>query len=124
MYTALSNIKTALSGVTGVNTCKIGIENSLSPDDYPIIRIVPQLIEPGDCIPRYKYTVHIYFGLPVSESDGGLESVYEALSDLADAIRVSMESSSDFAALWQDTLLDDDRVDKYKLGMARFVVVA
>lgn len=124
MYTALSNIKTALSGVAGVNTCKIGIENSLSPDDYPIIRIVPQRIEPGNVIARNKYTVHIYFGLPISESDGGLEAVYAALSGLADNIRIAMETAQDFGALWQETILDDDRVDKYKLGMARFLVEA
>lgn len=124
MYAALQAIKDELTYVWGVKTCKIGIENSLSPDDYPIIRIVPQRIEPGNVIARNKYTVHIYFGLPVSESDGGLEAVYESLSDLADAIRTSMETSQSFGALWQETVLDDDRVDKYKLGMARFLVEA
>lgn len=123
MYQILSDIKSALE-VLDVKTCRVGIENALSPDDYPIIRIVPQLAEFGPAICDTKMTVLIYFGLPISEADDGLEAVYESLCDLADQIALAMTTSEAFTGDWIETIFDDDRIEHYKLGASRFTAVA
>ncbi len=124
MYDILADVKTALAAVSGVKTCRIGIENGLSPDDYPIIRVVPRRVEPGAAITRRNVTVLVYFGLPVSEADGGLEAVYSALCDMADNIRNAMDAATAFCATWQDTDFDEDQIEYFKLGVSRFLVVA
>lgn len=124
MYSILECVRNELAWILGIKTCRIGVENSLSPDDYPIIRIVPQRISPASVLCKNQYVLQIYFGMPVSESDNGLEAVYASLSDLSESIIMTMQTSTTFSAIWQETLLDEDRVDKYKLGMARFLVEA
>ena len=37
----LRYLRTALAAVAGVQTCRIGLEAGITPDDYPIVRIVP-----------------------------------------------------------------------------------
>ena len=71
-YAILSDIKDALDGITGVTTCKIGLEQGISPADYPIIRIVPTRREHGAALPRTKVNVLIYFGAATAEADQGL----------------------------------------------------
>ena len=41
MMTMLESLRDALAGVPGVQSCKVGLEDNITPDDYPIIRIVP-----------------------------------------------------------------------------------
>lgn len=126
MFTILEDMKTALASVPGVQTCKIGIETGISPDDYPIIRIVPQRSEHGSSLTRTKLSVMIYFGAPLAESDaGGLEAVYESLCTMEEDIITALENSSNaFTAVWKDTVTDEDRLEQYKLFASRFDVVA
>ena len=41
MMAALEAVRNALAALPGVTTCKIGMEDNISPADYPLIRIVP-----------------------------------------------------------------------------------
>lgn len=130
MYTILIHIKDALSGIAGINTCRIGLENGISPDDYPLIRIQPTVSQHGAALPRKKVSVDIYFGLNIAESDEeGLEGIYAAMDPIQSAIVTALESSQLFTAVWEDTIYDMDRFDPdlkqyYKLAMSRFTVVA
>lgn len=125
MFAILENIKAQLENINGIVTCKIGIEHAISPDDYPLIRIVPTRAEHGAALPRKKLDVLIYYGQPLNETDeGGLEAVYAALCELEDAVVTAMESCQDFTAVWQDTVTDEDRLEAYKLFASRFTVVA
>jgi len=126
MYTTLEAIKDVLSDIPGVVTCKIGIEAGVSPDDYPIIRIVPAKGEHAATITRKRISVLIYFGSALSESDsGGLEAVYSALCTMESNIVAAMENAANpFTAVWQETITDEDRLEQYKLFVSRFDVVA
>ncbi len=125
MWTILEAIKTCLLPIPGVVSCKIGIENAISPDDYPMIRIVPTRALHGAALPRKKVEVLIYFGVPLNEAEaGGLEAVYAALCSLETAIITALESGREFTATWQDTVTDEDRLEAYKLFASRFEVVA
>jgi len=122
MYSILDAIKTKLSAIDGVTTCKIGIETGLSPADYPIIRIVPSKGEPSETISRNNLQVMIYFGVDLAESDQNLEAVYAALYALETSIINAMQEHNSFFAQWLDTITDEDRLDHYKLFMSRFLV--
>ena len=125
MFAILENIRDRLENINGIVTCKIGIENAISPDDYPMIRIVPTRAEHGAALPRKKLDVLVYFGVPLNESEeGGLEAIYAALCETEDAIITALESGQDFTAVWQDTTTDEDRLEAYKLFASRFTVVA
>lgn len=125
MYLTLEHIRDQLESIKDVQTCRIGIENAISPDDYPIIRVVPSRASHGATLTRKRLDVLIYFGVPISESEeGGLEAVYAALCAMEDEIIVALESSADFTAVWQDTVTDEDRLEAYKLFASRFTVVA
>lgn len=125
MWDILGNIKETLQFTDIVKTCKIGIESAISPDDYPLIRIVPARDEPATTIPRKKLDVIVYYGYPLSEADAGsLEAVYEWLCMMEDNIIAAMESCRDFTATWKDTVTDEDRLEAYKLFASRFTVVA
>ena len=125
MLTILNNIKACLEPLEGIVTCKIGIENAINPDDYPLIRIVPTRDSHAATLPRKKVEVLFYYGAKIGEIDeGGLEAVYAALCGMEDAIISAMESCRDFTATWQDTVTDEDRLEAYKLFASRFTVVA
>lgn len=125
MYSILQNMKAALSAISGVATCRIGIENGLSPADYPIIRIVPATARHGEVMTRKKLSVMVYYGAAITEADGGLEAVYAALCSLEQAVISALESAGNpFTAVWQETVTDEDRLEHYKLFVSRFDVVA
>jgi len=125
MLTILNNIKSCLQTIPGIVTCKVGIENGINPDDYPLIRIVPTRDMHGATIPRKKVEVLVYYGAKIGEIDeGGLEAVYAALCGMEDSIITALESCRDFTATWEDTVTDEDRLEAYKLFASRFMVVA
>ena len=37
MFTVLETLRDALGNITGVKSCKIGIERNMSPADYPMV---------------------------------------------------------------------------------------
>jgi hypothetical protein len=111
MITALENARDALADIPGVVSCKIGIEKNLSPADYPMIRLVPSRLSPGRPYSARTIQTFIYFGAPVTESEG-LESVYAALSALELSI---IEVLRTLQGRYIATVTDEDRLDTYKL---------
>ncbi|MDF9392261.1 MULTISPECIES: hypothetical protein [Methylococcus] len=75
MWNTLVSIRDTLVQLPDVKTCRIGIETGLSPDDYPIIRLLPSSLDPG--APWRSMNVLVYYGAPLAEADQGLEALYE-----------------------------------------------
>ena len=76
MYTELVAIRDSLAAITGVVTCKIGVEKGISPADYPMIRLVPVRFTPGKPYNNRTSETQVYFGADIANSEG-LENVYE-----------------------------------------------
>ena len=120
-WAALQSIKARLASVNGVKTCRIGIEAGLSPDDYPIIRLVPERLSRRERAEDIALTV--YYGMPVGEGDaGGLEAVYAALLGMEADIRAALATGEGWSAAFVDTVTDEDRLEQYKLFASRFEI--
>lgn len=115
MMTELEALRDAMAAISGVSSCKIGIEPNIGPTDYPMIRIVPQRITPGKPYHGRTAETLIYFGAAIATSEG-LESVYEALFDLEAEILAVLRT---LGVRTLDTVTDEDRLDAYKLMVLR-----
>lgn len=111
-------------------TCRIGLEANITPEDYPIIRIVPSKIEPYGAIGyRNKCEALVYFGTQIQPFDDApdgdgrvrLEKLYAALFKMDAAIRDTIHAAGGQCF---ETTLDEDRLDTYKLMAVRFTLVA
>lgn len=109
-------------------TCKIGMEDNLTPLDYPMIRIVPSLSAPGATLGRRKTDLLIYFGLPIHAFDDTpdsagrtrLEKLYAALLTMEAAICAQVAHAG---GQHLETIFDEDRIDaSYKLMAVRVVI--
>ncbi len=109
------------SNIPNIVTCKIGLEASLSPADYPIIRIVAGNSQGAE----YKHTLHqvkIYYGFNLSEFDG-LDIIYEKLYALEKEIRDALEPGLEpYFCKWVNTISDEDRIPEYKILCSSFEV--
>ena len=119
MYNNLATLRDALALISGVATCKIGLEANMSPADYPLIRIVPTRIRTAAVNTRRRAEVLIYFGVPIHEFDGGLESLYSHLFTLEQTIIDTVLSSAGWLGFYTETITDEDRLDAYKLMACR-----
>ena len=134
MMTLLESLRDALAAIPGVQSCKIGLEANISPDDYPIIRVVPSQAGAVDSdldgLPVVrKVETLIYFGAPIQPFDdvpdaGGrvrLEKLYAALFDLEAAIIAALagELPGVQGVEYRDTITDEDRLETYKLMAVR-----
>lgn len=118
MMTALETLRNALALISGVASCKIGIEPNISPDDYPLIRIVPSRITPGRPYNNRTADCLIYFGVDLALSEG-LESVYTGLFALETSILGVVKAQG---GRYIETVTDEDRLDAYKLMTVRVEV--
>lgn len=132
--TLLETIKAALATIPGIKTCRIGLEDDITPDDYPIIRIVPSHMTPGkvsstgDHVTR-KGDVLIYFGMPIQPfddvADGSgrtrLEKLYAALFNVEARIidALSPNQLGGMKVRYVETITDEDRIETYKLMAVR-----
>ena len=91
MMATLEAARDALSAVPGLaqvagnTSCAIGLEDGISPAQYPLIRIVPVRIVPGRPYHQRTLEALIYFGAQITTSQG-LESVFAALFEMEKAI--------------------------------------
>jgi hypothetical protein len=123
-FQLLEVLKEALAAITGIASCKIGLEESICPDDYPMIRLVPSRIGTGAAYNRRKMELLIYFGLPISPFDDvpdaygrtRLEKLYAELFGLEADIRRAIHQNG---GIYRDTITDEDRLDTYKLMAIR-----
>ena len=120
----LEALRDTLAAVAGVQTCRIGLEANLAPDDYPIVRIVPSSSTPSENLSGLRmHECLIYFGLPITEGDGGLEALYGQIFALEAALLSALPTSGSWLARWVETVTDEDRVAAYKLLALRVEVV-
>jgi hypothetical protein len=112
-----------------VQSSRVGLESTLTPDDYPIVRLVPSRITRGTVKDYRKIEVLLYFGLPLYEElDAGLEGIYQALlimeQQLLDAVRFEPEDDPEpdrgyYRCRYLETITDEDRLEHYKLMAIR-----
>ena len=86
-----------------------------------MVRIVPSLSRHGNVIGRRETDVLIYFGKPIHEFESGLETIYQDLYDMEGAI-IDAAEASDIYCAYRETIVDEDRVDGYKLMAIRMMV--
>lgn len=115
MYATLETMRDALAAITGVASCKIGLEANIGPADYPLIRLVPARIIPGRPYSARECETLIYFGAPIANSEG-MELVYAELFELEAAILAVLKAQG---ARYRETIMDEDRLDAYKISAIR-----
>lgn len=115
MYATLETLRDALAAITGVASCKIGLEANIGPADYPLIRLVPARIIPGRPYHARECETLIYFGAPIANSEG-MELVYAELFELEAEILAVLKAQG---ARYRETVTDEDRLDAYKLMAIR-----
>jgi len=118
--TLLETIRDKLATVPGVKTCKIGLEANMSPDAYPMVRLVPSTVRNGSVSSR-QCELTIYFGQPIHEFTDGLESLYGSLFAL-EVLLLEAVRSIGLNMRYEETVMDEDRVESYKLMAIRVVV--
>lgn len=122
-WSVLARLRDKLAAVEGVKTCKVGLEQGIAHEDYPIIRIVPSSLREGSDWTRRRLVVLVYFGAVVDESRDGLEAVYEQLLALEQSIiDAAATPGQGWRCKYLDTITDEDRLEVYKLMAARFEV--
>lgn len=131
-FAQLTLIKTTLAAVPGAVSCKIGLEAAITPDDYPLIRIVPVRLLPQDVgQARRQMELLIYFGAPTLEASDGLEAVYSTLLTMEAAIKERMtltvvktarDTGEHLKTQYIETVTDEDRLPHYKLFAMRWRV--
>ena len=120
VYPVLEAVRDAMAAVPRVRTCRIGLEANMTPDDYPIVRIVPTRIVPAGVINRRRVETLIYLGAPVHEFTAGLQAQYDQLLDMErQVIDVLHSGGPEWFGQYLETILDEDQADAYKLLAVR-----
>lgn len=104
-----------------VRTCRIGLESTLTPADYPMIRLVPARLRKSEQVTfRRVVEVLVYFGLPLYEElEGGLEGIYQDLLAMEQAILDALKPGNQYRVGYLETITDEDRLEHYKLMAIR-----
>lgn len=118
----LTAARDSLATITGVASCKVGMEQNISPLDFPLIRLVPTNLIPGAPYNHRTIDTLITFGAQITEAEG-LESVYTSLFALEFAIRDKIKA---LGGRYINTVTDEDalpfvdgRPSPYKLMAIR-----
>ena len=120
MMPALEHAQAALAGIPGLVSCEIGRKEDVSPNDYPMIQIVPTRVTPGAAYAGRTIEVWIYFGVPIEKVDE-LENVYEGLSALESQI---LDILGTIQGQYRETITDQDFFETYKLAAIRAELTA
>lgn len=112
MYAELEALRDRLAGIDGVQTCRIGYEQGISPQEFPIIRLIPSRMEPGRPYSKRTIELAIVYGANLPEAKDGLEAVYSALDALESDILAELRAAG---GTYIATLADEDRITPYKL---------
>lgn len=117
----LVRLREQLAAVAGVTTCRIGLEANMTPADYPMVRLVPSRITDGPTLHERSIELLVYFGQPVHEFEGGLQEQYAQLLAMEAALREAAFGTPELYVEYVETILDEDRIDAYKLMALRLV---
>ena len=122
-YPLLVSLRDRLAAVDGIVTCKIGLEANMTPADYPMVRIVPSAVRYGTMMGSRQIDCLIYFGQPIHEFTDGLEGLYESLMGLEILLLAAAQAAPGVQRFeYTETVLDEDRVDGFKLMAMRVTV--
>jgi hypothetical protein len=111
----LLTARDALAALDLVASCRIGLEAGISPDHYPLVRLVPARFTPGKPYHGRTCEVLVYFGDKIAASQG-LEEVYRGLFAMEKAI---LDTLRGLNCRYVETITDEDRLDTYKLMAIR-----
>lgn len=111
----LLQARDALAALECVASCAIGMEAAISPDHYPLVRLVPARFTPGRPVGYRTCELMVYFGAKLANSQG-LEEVYRGLFEMEKAI---IDTLRPLGARYVETVTDEDRLDTYKLMFIR-----
>jgi hypothetical protein len=112
-FPLLEALRAALAVVPGVATCSIELEANMTPADYPMVRIVPSRLSEAGVIGWRGVDCLIYFGRPIHEFSSGMESEWQELLAMEAALLQAMLQHG--GSTYSETILDEDRIDAYKL---------
>jgi hypothetical protein len=112
----LETLRDRLAQVDGVRSCRIGMEATITPEDYPMVRIVPSRLENGSALAERRCEALIYFGKPIHEFEAGLEALYGEMFEMEAALTNAAVYDSGVYVTYVETILDEDRNDAYKLA--------
>lgn len=115
VYAKMEELAMELERIEFVNSVKIGIEPNISPEDYPLIRIVPQRLTPSAPYNQRLCETGIYFGAATHQAEG-MEKVYDNLFYMEERI---IEAVKKLGGKYFETITDEDRLDTYKLMFIR-----
>ena len=126
MRAALEALRDKLATIEGVKTCMVGMESTMTPADYPMVRIVPSRILPAQqAVSRRVCDTLIYFGMDSHEFDGGLEQLHWKLLAMEQLLIAAAEANSgSYTALYRETIMDEDGVQPFKMMALRFDLYA
>jgi len=115
----LELLRDQLATVPDVQTCRIGMEPAVTPDDYPLVRLVPTGIQNAMVLGRRRVELDVVFGLPVHESAVGLEQLHTQFLAFEAALIDAALTGSGYFCEYRETVLDGDENAAFKLGALR-----
>jgi hypothetical protein len=101
MMTLRKSLRDRLAAIAGVASCRIVLEENITPEDCPLIRVVPSRTFDDERNANGRVR---------------LEKLYAAVFDLESRIEQLLLASG---ALYRETILDEDRLETYKLMAIR-----
>ena len=123
VFPTLELVRDCLAAVEGVRTCRIGMEKNMTPDAYPMVRVVPSRLTNGAFISERAVDALIYFGQPIHEFTGGAEEQWRDLLAM-EAELLQALGAAPFGFHHAETVLDEDRIEAYKLLAIRCTIEA
>lgn len=111
----LLTMRDAMAALGVVESCQIGLEAAISPDHYPLVRLVPSRLTPGRPFGHRTCETLVYFGAKIANSQG-LEEVYRGLFEMEKQLLEVIRAQG---GRYIETLTDEDRLETYKLMVIR-----
>lgn len=115
LYPLLEAARDVLAAVPGVATSRIGLEPNMTPDAYPMVRIVPRRGEDGRMLTHRRVSCLVYFGRPIHTFTGGREEQYREHLDMEAALIDALYTSQSVRFTYRRTVFDEERVEGYRM---------
>ncbi|BAF69584.1 hypothetical protein [Nitratiruptor sp. SB155-2] len=119
MFELLLDIKNALLAA-GAKSVELGIEEGISADDTPFIRIVPSMNEAGE-FNREDLEFEVYIGTDIKDT---LQETYQEHMDFVASIKNSLHLKQIGTGIcyFQRAVFDKDVVKNFKVAMMSFAL--
>ncbi|BCD59625.1 MULTISPECIES: hypothetical protein [unclassified Nitratiruptor] len=119
MFELLLEIKNILLTI-GAKSVELGIEEGISADDTPFIRIVPSVNETGE-FNREDLEFEVYIGTDIKET---LQETYQEHMDFVVSIKSALHLKQIGTGIcyFQRAVFDKDVVKNFKVAMMSFAL--